>query len=51
MSKGKVAIQKLLVNMMELYIHRLKQTRPVYPKDKKLMASFAAKFLYTETVA
>jgi transcription-repair coupling factor len=50
MSKGKVAIQKLVVNMMELYIHRLKQTRPVYPKDKKLMASFAAKFPYTETV-
>ena len=50
MSKGKVAIQKLVVNMMELYIHRLKQTRPVYPKNKKLMASFAARFPYTETV-
>jgi len=50
MSKGKVAIQKLVVNMMELYIHRLKQTRPVYPKNRKLMASFAAKFPYTETV-
>ncbi|KAG0586932.1 hypothetical protein KC19_2G128500 [Ceratodon purpureus] len=50
MSKGKVAIQKLVVNMMELYIHRLKQTRPVYPRNKKLMASFASRFPYTETV-
>lgn len=50
MSKGKVAIQKLVVSMMELYIHRLKQTRPVYPKNPKLLARFAAKFPYTETV-
>lgn len=48
-SKGKLAIQKLVVNMMELYIHRLKQTRPVYPKNSKLMDSFAAKFPYKET--
>lgn len=50
MSKGKVAIQKLVVNMMELYIHRLKQTRPVYPKCTDLVISFAAKFPYTATV-
>jgi transcription-repair coupling factor len=50
MSKGKLAIQKLVVKMMELYIHRLKQTRPVYPINRKLVASFAAKFPYIETV-
>ncbi|GMN57362.1 hypothetical protein TIFTF001_026468 [Ficus carica] len=31
-TKGKLAIQKMVVDLMELYLHRLKQTRPPYPK-------------------
>ncbi|BBN01417.1 transcription-repair coupling factor (superfamily II helicase) [Marchantia polymorpha subsp. ruderalis] len=48
-SKGKIAIQKLVVNMMELYIHRLKQSRPPYPVNSPAMAAFAAKFPHVPT--
>ncbi|CAM6056089.1 unnamed protein product [Sphagnum tenellum] len=48
-TKGKVAIQKLVVNMMELYIHRLKQTRPPYPRNEEAMQAFATKFPYDAT--
>lgn len=46
--KGKLAIQKMVVDMTELYLQRLKQKRPPYPKDPS-MAEFAAKFPYTPT--
>lgn len=46
--KGKIAIQKMVVDMTELYLQRLKQKRPPYPKDPAI-AEFAAKFPYTPT--
>lgn len=46
--KGKVAIQKMVVDLMELYLHRLKQRRPPYPKSPA-MAKFAAQFPYEPT--
>ncbi|KAK7336197.1 hypothetical protein VNO77_16731 [Canavalia gladiata] len=46
--KGKVAIQKMVVDLMELYLHRLKQKRPPYPKTPS-MAEFAAQFPYEPT--
>eukprot|EP00850_Spirogloea_muscicola_P012394 SM000080S22909 [mRNA] locus=s80:26269:33483:+ [translate_table: standard] len=48
-NKGKVAIQRLVVDMMELYVHRLKQRRPPYQKHAKAMVSFAASFPYSPT--
>ncbi|XWS40502.1 hypothetical protein CRYUN_Cryun17cG0000300 [Craigia yunnanensis] len=47
-TKGKVAIQKMVVDLMELYLHRLKQKRPAYPKSPD-MAEFAAQFPYEPT--
>ncbi|KAJ0112302.1 hypothetical protein Patl1_02508 [Pistacia atlantica] len=47
-TKGKVAIQKMVVDLMELYLHRLKQTRPPYPKNPAT-ADFAAQFPYEPT--
>ncbi|KAL9347721.1 hypothetical protein Peur_059087 [Populus x canadensis] len=47
-TKGKVAIQKMVVDLMELYLHRLKQRRPPYPRTP-LMAEFAAQFPYEPT--
>ncbi|GLT81567.1 hypothetical protein SLE2022_000120 [Rubroshorea leprosula] len=47
-TKGKVAIQKMVVDLMELYLHRLKQKRPPYPKSPT-MAEFAALFPYKPT--
>ncbi|XP_004493106.1 ATP-dependent DNA helicase At3g02060, chloroplastic [Cicer arietinum] len=47
-TKGKVAIQKMVVDLMELYLHRLKQRRPPYPKSHAV-AEFAAQFLYQPT--
>ncbi|CAK8542767.1 unnamed protein product [Lathyrus sativus] len=47
-TKGKVAIQKMVVDLMELYLHRLKQKRPPYPKSP-VVAEFAAKFAYEPT--
>ncbi|KAF9622863.1 hypothetical protein IFM89_034993, partial [Coptis chinensis] len=46
--KGKIAIQKMVVDLMELYLHRLKQKRPPYPKTTA-MAEFAAEFPYEPT--
>lgn len=46
--KGKVAIQKMVVDLMELYLHRLKQRRPPYPKSPA-MAEFVAQFPYEPT--
>ncbi|CAA0821268.1 DEAD/DEAH box helicase- putative [Striga hermonthica] len=46
--KGKVAIQKMVVDLMELYLHRLKQRRPPYPKVPA-MAAFASHFQYEPT--
>ncbi|XP_022957218.1 ATP-dependent DNA helicase At3g02060, chloroplastic [Cucurbita moschata] len=48
-TKGKIAIQKMVVDLMELYLHRLKQRRPPYPKCSA-MEEFAAQFSYTPTV-
>lgn len=47
-TKGKVAIQKMVVDLMELYLHRLKQRRPPYP-ESHAMAEFAAQFPYEPT--
>ncbi|KAJ7976325.1 ATP-dependent DNA helicase [Quillaja saponaria] len=46
--KGKVAIQKMVVDLMELYLHRLKQRRPPYPKSPAI-ATFADQFPYEPT--
>ncbi|KAK4798007.1 hypothetical protein SAY86_030333 [Trapa natans] len=47
-TKGKVAIQKMVVDLMELYLYRLKQRRPPYPKTPA-MAEFEAQFPYKPT--
>ncbi|XP_073263374.1 ATP-dependent DNA helicase At3g02060, chloroplastic isoform X4 [Populus alba] len=47
-TKGKVAIQKMVVDLMELYLHRLKQRRPPYPKTSA-MVDFSAQFPYEPT--
>lgn len=47
-TKGKVAIQKMVVDLMELYLHRLKQRRPPYPTSPS-MAEFEAQFPYEPT--
>ncbi|GFP90278.1 transcription-repair-coupling factor [Phtheirospermum japonicum] len=46
--KGKVAVQKMVVDLMELYLHRLKQRRPPYPKVPS-MDAFASQFPYKPT--
>lgn len=46
--KGKIAIQKMVVDLMELYLHRLKQRRPPYPKCPS-MVEFAVQFPYEPT--
>lgn len=47
-TKGKVAIQKMVVDLMELYLHRLRQKRYPYPKNP-IMTDFAAQFPYNAT--
>lgn len=47
-TKGKIAVQKMVVDLMELYLHRLKQKRPPYPKNVS-MVEFAAQFPYEPT--
>ncbi|KAG5416674.1 hypothetical protein IGI04_004241 [Brassica rapa subsp. trilocularis] len=47
-TKGKVAIQKMVVDLMELYLHRLRQKRFPYPKNP-VMADFTAQFPYNAT--
>ncbi|XP_073012335.1 ATP-dependent DNA helicase At3g02060, chloroplastic isoform X1 [Typha latifolia] len=46
--KGKIAVQKMIVDLMELYLHRLKQKRPPYLKNPE-MTDFAAQFPYEPT--
>ncbi|KAH9618801.1 hypothetical protein KSS87_018762 [Heliosperma pusillum] len=47
-TKGKVAVQKMVVDLMELYLYRLKQKRPPYPKSPAV-ADFVAQFPYEPT--
>lgn len=47
-TKGKVAVQKMVVDLMELYLHRLKQRRPPYPRTPA-MSEFASHFPYEPT--
>ena len=47
-TKGRVAIQKMVVDLMELYLHRLRQRRPPYPKSPA-MAEFEAQFSFEPT--
>ncbi|CAB4275536.1 unnamed protein product [Prunus armeniaca] len=47
-TKGKIAIQKMVVDLMELYLHRLKQRRPPYPKTNA-MTHFVSQFPYEPT--
>ncbi|TKW01034.1 hypothetical protein SEVIR_8G150600v4 [Setaria viridis] len=46
--KGKLAVQKMVVNLMELYLQRMRQSRPPYPKPVA-MEEFAAEFPYEPT--
>ena len=46
--KGKVAVQKMVVDLMELYLHRLKQKRPTYPKVAAT-SEFTSQFPYEPT--
>ncbi|XP_042014446.1 ATP-dependent DNA helicase At3g02060, chloroplastic-like isoform X1 [Salvia splendens] len=46
--KGKVAVQKMVVDLMELYLHRLKQKRPTYPKVAA-SSEFTSQFPYKPT--
>lgn len=48
-SKGKLAAQKMVVDLSQLYISRLKQKRPPYSKNEEDMHEFAAKFPYKPT--
>uniref|UniRef100_A0A0D9XSP3 Uncharacterized protein n=1 Tax=Leersia perrieri TaxID=77586 RepID=A0A0D9XSP3_9ORYZ len=46
--KGKLAVQKMVVNLMELYLQRMRQKRPPYPKPVG-MDQFTAEFPYDPT--
>ncbi|XP_066338176.1 ATP-dependent DNA helicase At3g02060, chloroplastic-like isoform X2 [Miscanthus floridulus] len=46
--KGKLAVQKMVVNLMELYLQRLRLGRPPYPKPAS-MDDFATEFPYEPT--
>ncbi|CAO2144328.1 unnamed protein product [Urochloa humidicola] len=46
--KGKLAVQKMVVNLMELYLQRMRQSRPSYPRPVAL-DEFAAEFPYEPT--
>lgn len=48
-TKGEVAVKRMVMEMMELYVHRLRQRRPVYPKLAADMEEFARGFPYTPT--
>ena len=47
-TKGKIAIQKMVVDLMELYLHRLKQRRLPYPLTPA-MTHFVSQFPYQPT--
>ncbi|ONM26793.1 ATP-dependent DNA helicase At3g02060, chloroplastic [Zea mays] len=46
--KGKLAVQKMVVNLMELYLQRMRLGRSPYPKPAS-MDDFAAEFPYEPT--
>ncbi|XP_048570670.1 ATP-dependent DNA helicase At3g02060, chloroplastic isoform X2 [Triticum urartu] len=46
--KGKLAVQKMVVNLMELYLQRMRQRRPPYRKPEA-MDQFASEFPYEPT--
>ncbi|KAL4191934.1 hypothetical protein AMTRI_Chr06g169740 [Amborella trichopoda] len=46
--KGKIAVQKMVVDLMELYLHRLKQKRSPYPKNPAV-SEFTSQFPYKPT--
>ncbi|XP_024972423.1 ATP-dependent DNA helicase At3g02060, chloroplastic isoform X1 [Cynara cardunculus var. scolymus] len=46
--KGKVAVQKMVVDLMEVYLNRLRRKRPPYPKNPG-MAEFVSQFPYDPT--
>ncbi|XP_062182413.1 ATP-dependent DNA helicase At3g02060, chloroplastic-like isoform X6 [Phragmites australis] len=46
--KGKLAVQKMVVNLMELYLQRMRQSRPPHAKPAA-MDEFAAEFPYEPT--
>ncbi|KAI3975918.1 hypothetical protein MKX01_016601 [Papaver californicum] len=46
--KGKIAVQKMVVDLMELYLYRLKQKRPPYPRTSKI-TEFTEQFPFEPT--
>ncbi|XP_024539275.1 ATP-dependent DNA helicase At3g02060, chloroplastic [Selaginella moellendorffii] len=48
-TEGSLDAQRRVVKMIDVYIRRLKQKRPVYSKDVPAMSKFAGKFPYTPT--
>lgn len=48
-SKGRLAVQKMVVNLLHLYVSRLQQKRPPYPRNDEGMAEFAATFSFKPT--
>lgn len=48
-AKGEAAVKRMVMDMMELYVHRLRQRRPVYPKLTAEMEEFSRGFPYTPT--
>lgn len=49
-SKSKLAAQKMVVDLLQLYVSRLKQKRQPYKADGEDMRGFASKFPYKPTV-
>ncbi|KAI5072409.1 hypothetical protein GOP47_0012515 [Adiantum capillus-veneris] len=48
-SKSKLAAQKMVVDLLQLYVNRLKQKRQPYAKDGEEMEGFVSKFPYEPT--
>ncbi|MCO5606495.1 hypothetical protein L7F22_060683 [Adiantum nelumboides] len=48
-SKSKLAAQKMVVDLLQLYVSRLKQKRQPYSKDGERMDDFVSKFPYEPT--
>ncbi|MCO5580681.1 hypothetical protein L7F22_034551 [Adiantum nelumboides] len=48
-SKSKLAAQKMVVDLLQLYVSRLKQKRQPYSKDGEWMDDFVSKFPYEPT--
>lgn len=49
-SKSKLAAQKMVVDLLQLYVSRLKQKRKPYKEDGEDMRTFASKFPYNPTL-